>query len=563
MSNGQQILEATSPITFLAGYMSFALDEDLEQPMPWDTLEQPSMSFCFGRFPGTVTLSRYIGSLNRSPTAVGTSSKVMLRKMDITQILDRMRVLQDERETSFEPSLAEQAFLYGEVLFDPLPADNGRTLEQDIDALSSLLNDPVWVDFSKPEKQIIATYYANNAWDAPADAFLHQVLLGAELDRRICSLMVQSQQHTDTVKSTLPLKVTWNLAVSRRFIQNISLDAPACAGTIFTRPPILTSRTKFSHLEGILNVGYALKWPMMYRVEVRVREESKSEAIRCLWSDLSLTLLSGVVLPGPTASWMIMRCLLDCSPDHQDGLSGFEKMDPQTGVQYLANTYWYWESIVGKVLGAMHGSRSVAGWIGPCIYTHDLDRIQCVHILVKPVAERIRRRDLHTIAFRSDPIGFPRASYSVDEYDSVVPSFQKIVDTVRVEKLTLRRPLWGTGCEYDDADKCEVAVQVAHEGVSYPVRLSYDVSFIAAAACWAGPHLLFSGFMYKAVTVDQLINNHEWAGVSADHEPTEAGSTEDHEGDTVLLIEAYGCADNAVLARAWWVDSRQQILITR
>ncbi|KAL8952374.1 MAG: hypothetical protein Q9222_001710 [Ikaeria aurantiellina] len=471
--------------------------------------------------------------------------------MDITQILERLKVLQGEYETPFTESSGEEAFLYGDILFDPSPTIGSRTLEQDIDAISSLLNDPVWIDFSKPERQFLARYYADEASDAPAEVFLHQVLLGAELDRRICSYMSQSQQYTNNLMSTLPLKVAWSVTLSRKFIQHISLDTPEFATAIFSKSLILTSRSKLSHLERILEVGYALKWPLMYRVEDRVRQESKSDGIRCLWSDPSLTFLSGVVLPGPTASWMAMSCLLDCSPVTQGALCGFDEMDPQTGIQYLANTYWYWESIVGKVLGAMHGSRSVAGWIGPCIYTHDLERIQCLHILVKPVTERMRKRDLHTIACRSDPTGFPRASYLVDDYELVEPDFQRIIDSVRVEKLTLRSPLPDAGYECRDLGKSEVAVQVAFEGASYPVRLSYDVSFVAAAACWAGPHLLFSGFLYKAVTVDQLINNHAWAGVSAYHDPTEAGSTEDYEEDTVLLIEAYGCADNAVLARAW------------
>lgn len=550
MSNGMRILEATPPTALIAGCMSFSLSGDTEEPEPRSTLEQPSMTRCFGNFPGTVTLTRYMGSLNQPPTTIERPPKVMLRKIGLSQILDRLRALQSAREIPFGITEQDESFLYGQLVSDPETGDPERTLDQEINELSSLLNCDVWIDFSDQQKQLIVRYYTDQTLETPAELFFQQILLSAELDRRLRLFEMYQPNGSGRMVSVLPRKVAWSVVASRILLRSLTIKKLGVPLRSPVKSYLLVPKNKFPQLTRILDIGYALKWPSMDQVEARMQIEGEHETMQCQWSPTSETFLSGLNLPGPLASWTVLSCLLDCSPAHRSALVGVEEMYPQSGFQFLANTYWYWESIVGKVMGAMHGSKSVAGWIGPCMYTTDLGRVQYVRIYQKRTLERMKKRDRRTIAARSDPLGLPNTSYRVGDFELVLPDFEKTADNIRMEKLALKIHLDSSANEPGNLVEHDVAVRVLVDGISYPIRLRYDVSFIAAAACWAGPHVLFREYAYMAVGVNKLMYNFKWAGWDgATDSPTE--NPEDEDNDTVLLIEAYGVADNAVLARTW------------
>lgn len=543
LENGQRILEAGPSTETLSDCASFSLDENMDAPEIWNTLEQPSMRLCFGRYAGTMTFSRYIGRKNHPAPQVNRPAEILLRRIDLSQILERLRFLQDAREVPFEPTEQEEAFLYGQLLVDPTSNCTNGTLERDIWVLSSFLESQAWTDFSDCGKQFVAIYHAAESYDTEAETFFHQILLSTELDRRISLYPVYTNHGTEQSMSTLPRKVAWSVALSRRFFQNLAFEP----GNYH----LLVPQSKIAHLERVLHVGYTLKWPDMDKMEARMIVESESKMLKCNWTVPSATFLCGTISPGPTASWMVLSCLLDCNPAHRISLGGLNAMHPQSGFQYEANTYWYWECIVGKVLGAMQGSHCTAGWIGPCVYTTDLNPVEYVRVYLKRAPKRMKKRDLRTLAARSDPLGSSDSSYPVSNFRLVMPNRETIVDTVRVEKLALRVQ---NAEENSNAVEHKVAVRFAHNGDIHTIRLRYDVSFIAAAACWAGPHVLSYEYAYKFIRVDKLLQNLEQAGNSGERNATRAVWTE-HPGaiddDTVLVIEAYGATDNAVLARAW------------
>ena len=548
LSNGQRILEASVATETLADYASFSLNECQSSAMPWNTLEQPSMALCFGRYVGTMTFSRYIGSMYRPAAQIDCSSRVLLRKIDLAQIFERLAFVQNVRDTPFVPTEQEEAFLYGQLLFDPLSDSNNGNIERDTAVLSLLLNTDIWIDFSDPQKQFVARYYADEAYDAPAELFFHQLLLSTELDRRISSHLYNSHG-TEQSLATLPRKVAWAVALSRRFFQNLAYEELSSADSSSLCYHSLVPLNKIAQLERVLEVGYALEWPSMDQLEARMIVESESKALRCCWSAPSATFLCGTVLPGPAACWMVLSCLLDYNPAHRIILGGLETMHPQSGFQYRAHTYWYWESIVGKVLGAMQGSKCAAGWIGPCIFTEDLDPVQYVRTRLKQATKRMKKRDLRTIAGRSDPLGTLANSYPVNNFRVVLPDCNNIVDNVRVQKLALMT--YNDPRKYRSTNMVEhkVAIHFTLDGSSYPMHLRYDVLFIAAAACWAGPHVLSYDYEFKAVRVDDLLEKIEEAGTAGERKVADSLAARDD--DTVLVIEAFGVADNAVLARAW------------
>ncbi|KAL8912204.1 MAG: hypothetical protein Q9171_002766 [Xanthocarpia ochracea] len=550
LGNGKPILEDSPSAALLVDSMTFSLNEHLEKPVPWCTLEDPSLAHCFGRFAGTVTLSRYVSELySQTKPSADPSPSFRLRKIDLPSIIERLRYIQHLEEVPFEPTEQEEDFLYGQLVLDPELEDNRRTHARDIQVLSAILDNYIWTDFSQPGKQFVAQHFADEPWDIAAELFFHQMALSTELSRRIRFL--PTTVAIEGIMSSLPRKVAWSVALSQRVLENLSFQQLDLTSASPRKYEVLLYRNKIIQLSKILDLGYILNWPGMEQMEARMVVESEGSTIRCSWSPCSLTFLSGAVLPGPMTSWMMLSCLLDCNPCHRDALIELADLHPQSGFQYLGATYWYWESIVGKVLGAMQGSNSVAGWIGPCMYTPDLEWVQCIRVKQEQPAKRIKVQDINTMAERTDPLGPGDSPWSPSDLTFILPNFTNTVDNVRVEKLAIKDP---TCYNSEGSDEHQVAVQIAVDGISEPIRLRYNVSFIAAAACCAGPHCLHREYAYKTVRVDRLVYTGWAAKISAEaklseeEQPETAKSDDD---DEVLVIEAYGVADNAVLARAW------------
>jgi hypothetical protein len=189
----------------------------------------------------------------------------------------------------------------------------------------------------------------------------------------------------------------------------------------------------------------------------------------------------------------------------------------------------------------------------------------------------MKPEEVTSMSERSDPLGPPAELYPVNEYELLTPDSDDIVDTVRIEMLSLK-PLTNTqdaGLAWFDA-----SIRFAIDGVSWSLPLSYDVSFIYAWPCSDGPHPLFFDYMYTAVKADEVVALTGWGRAhsqpqslngSGNFKERSAVSTpvggssnnnrsqlplhqpvpQENDSDDVLVVEAFGVKDNEVLARAW------------
>jgi hypothetical protein len=174
------------------------------------------------------------------------------------------------------------------------------------------------------------------------------------------------------------------------------------------------------------------------------------------------------------------------------------------------------------------------------------------------------------MAERSDALGPPAKLYPVNEYDLIIPDAEDIVDTVRIELLGLKTVQDGVSNGGGAPALFDATLQFAINGVSWPLRLMYDVSFITAWPCSDGPHLLFFDYIHERIRVDEIVHVSHWSGLYRDTtngksarstpRPLEGnpvrgpqGRTKEEEDDDekVLVVEAFGVRDNEVLARAW------------
>jgi hypothetical protein len=174
--------------------------------------------------------------------------------------------------------------------------------------------------------------------------------------------------------------------------------------------------------------------------------------------------------------------------------------------------------------------------------------------------------DVTSMRERSDPLGPPTEVFPVKEYKLVIPDVDDIIDTVRIELLSFKscadRPNENPG--WFDA-----TIQFAIDGVSWPLRLTYDVSFVTAWPCSDGPHPLFFDYVYRTAKVDDIVKIRDWGGIyrsdprsarsspavsgggSSSAKPPAPAPSEFDDEEKVLVVEAFGVPDNEVLARAW------------
>ncbi len=418
--------------------------------------------------------------------------------------------------------------------------------------------------------QVLAVHFGGVDLSYTRYQFFQQLILSIELYLRLHSSEF-GETAREHVLLHLPPKVGWDLVVAQRWLENIAIGRTESVDSRVTFDLIL--RSKRRQVDTLRDFAWLLKWPNMGEVEHVLEEKDGNEVPVENRSLDAWSWFSGVVLPGYTMPWLIMKALIDCDRGTRGRLDRLSHKYPNSGFQYRANTYWSWQCIVGKVLGAAKGVNQVGGWIGPCIYTPELERIQCVQIRQKPPQRPlIRLKDVASMAERSSPLGPPGDSYPVDDYELILPDFEDIVDTVRLEKLSFKPG--GVPANSEAPPFYDCAATFAYDGQSWDIRLRYDVSFVSAAHCHSGPHVLFYDYTYRAIKIDKLLELDGWGpkiksatgaetsfssseGASSFHchgnapPPPPLGSTDDGDEDKVLVVEAFGVPDNAVCARSW------------
>lgn len=314
----------------------------------------------------------------------------------------------------------------------------------------------------------------------------------------------------------------------------------------------------------------AMKWPNLDQTLESLTHYDDEFLLDQISSD-AYAFFSGLVLPGPSFPFLIMNTLIDIDPDDAtNNLSMLSHMHPNCGFQYR-NSYTYWSAacIVGRVLAPT--CNTLAGWVGPARPTNDLGRSQIARIRCRKPRQTINRSDVESMAERSEALGPAAEVYPVREYVLISPDGDRLLDTARIELLSLRAVPPSRGAEPQNPGLFDATIQFAIDGVSWPLNLSYDVNFVSAWPCSDGPHPLFFDYLYKSVPVDDLVHVQDWGGyfrkptlpASARSTPVPGGlynpsnsaqseeKADENQDEEVLVIEAMGVKDNEVLARAW------------
>lgn len=593
---------------------------------PWETFEQPSYAFCFGKRAGTITLNHWVSLASVIPPSIPLrDSGVAPREISLDRIFERLQELERGLEDDDEDLMYKN--LYRRLLRDPDKyLSPHRTLDKQITDLIMVLSRPDWIDFTLPKNQVATKFIYDNS-DKNATTyhkFFHQLLLSVELDLRINSGLHLAEAKEKLV-AQIPPSIQWNLALARRWRENIRVDR------IGEHPDQIRLRFKLQkrQVRMLKRFIQMMKWPNLSETIDCLKQHEAQGTLTGHISSHAMAFFSGLILPGTTFPFLIMNSLVDIDPDRAtDDLALLTHIHPHCGFQYRGSyTYWTAASIVGKVLAPT--CLSVAGWVGPARPTVHLDRAQIARIRQrKPPArsQTVTPEDVKTMAERSDPLGPPAEVFPVKEYELVAPKMDEdedydydgyLTDLVRIEMLHLRpsntndskHSITSGATSTDNGPKWfDASIHFAIDGNSWPLRLTFDVSFVHAWPCSDGPHPLFFDYVYESVRADKLVHVRDWNGVfggginsSLDgsgmmrglgsHGPSGLGSngtglashglgsnglgvggskkgsnimsaggnttatgtaaTSDQDNERVLVVEAFGVPDNEVLARAW------------
>ncbi|KAH7320930.1 hypothetical protein B0I35DRAFT_477470 [Stachybotrys elegans] len=530
---------------------------------PWETLEQPSYSFYFGYHRGTITVNQWASMASMfPPTLTLRDSGVLPREMSLERIMERLRELQAGLEDDDEDLLYR--ILYKRMLRDPDKILHPhKTLDKQITDLILVLSRPDWIDFTNPKNQVVTRFIFDKSPETQEQyhLFFHQLLLSMELDLRI-----QSSQHSKYAKEKLlrqiPPTIQWNLALARRWRENVRVQD-------WGETPdqtVLRYKLRRRQVKTLKRFAKAMKWPNLAETLENLAQKDDEMSLDSISSD-TFAYFSGLVLPGPTFPFLIMNTLIDLDPDPAtDELALMSHIHPHCGFQYRSSyTYWSASCIVGKVLAPT--CTVLAGWVGPGRPTADLGRSQIARIRCRRPKQQLRAEDVESMAERSDALGPPGETYPVQDYGLPTPDLYDVVDTVRIELLGLKPA--EERASSSSPRLFDAMVQFAIDGVSWPLRLMYDVSFISAWPCSGGPHPLFFDYAYQYIKVDKIVNIKDWGRLYGGHgagshysersSPAPPGpygggradDGEDVDDEKVLVVEAFKVRDNEVLGRAW------------
>ncbi|KAF1961156.1 hypothetical protein CC80DRAFT_231207 [Byssothecium circinans] len=547
--------------------MSLNMTGNADSQFPWLSLEQPCMAYAYGKSAGTTTLNYWVSKSGSPLPPTKFVGDVRPRKLKFLQILDRLQQLENGLEEDDPEEMYR--YLYSTLIEDPERySDHPHYgMEEQMADLITVLSSSSWIDFSVPKNQVVAKFF-----DSPdqhkKQEFFHQLLLSAELYLRI-----QSEKHTDKAKRKLilqlPPMIAWDLAVAQRWLENMEITKSRTSHNQSTFSFDLKSKKR--QKEALRVFAATLKWPNMDEIDYVLEEKDMKEKPLEDRSADAMSWFSGIILPGRTLPWLIMNSLIDCDRDTGDALKYLTHMHVASGFQYRANTYWSAQCIVGKVLGAARGVKQIAGWIGPCIYTPDLKRTECVRIKQNESADpKLTPQDVETIDVRTSPLGPEETSYPAGDYEVPLPDTEDVTDLVRIEKLRFSpaKEQPGSARQASGAPLVfDAAINFACGGATWPMKLKYDVDFVNAFPCHQGPHVLFYDFNYQAIKIDEgLADIKDWGRQSGrTSRPSSSRSSPSKKSlalttigkpahtqvNKVLAIEALGVSDNEVFARAW------------
>lgn len=335
-----------------------------------------------------------------------------------------------------------------------------------------------------------------------------------------------------------------------------------------------------SQVDGLLYFAEKMRWP--YLNEVRdVAEEVYSELHGGKTTNFFVAdWLYGLTLPGKHFAFKIMTTLVHCSPTISTSLGVPFYMNSNIVLQ--KQSYWRVCSVLGRVLGALPGIKSLGGWIGPCppvsISPATESPFKPLHVRLKarhiPPQTPIEKSNDNTIVLdrrRYDPYEYTRPTADEDlnayiadmmtEEAYVVPqppvkSFSEVI----LQSINLKRQPRETNISSNARQQPEDQEAEYRASLTFTIDNSSPITytlytnpiFITLPTCYDGPHEVHRRELKRFQTIPWEVERLK------EHVPDD-----DEEGkEGVMLINATGKGAE-VLARAWCSERSRHAVVVR
>lgn len=193
---------------------------------PWETLEQPSCGFLYGRRAGTITLNQWVAMASLLPATIRLRDPGLApRPMSLGRCLERLWELEAGLELDDEELLYET--LYGRILRDPdRRSSPHKALDRQMTDLILVLSRPGWIDFGDGRNQVATRFIFDRGPDREPlfGRFFHQLLLSLELELRI-EAAHHGRRAKEKLLAQLPPTIRWDLALARRWREHVRIEA--------------------------------------------------------------------------------------------------------------------------------------------------------------------------------------------------------------------------------------------------------------------------------------------------------------------------------------------------
>lgn len=456
----------------------------------------------------------------------------------------------------FQPVYAEE-YLHTRLVYDcDATSSSSPDIERQIYVLSRTLDSPRWYDFRHIESQTTASlFHAENP--KIAHIFYHQLMLSMQLLLNICEPRL-NEDHQRSLLNELPERVAWSVAFAQIWRENcaMSKNRRGSEDPILGRYKVTFLRRQHQ-LERLLEFGRHLKWPRFSQVEESIIIDEDRITPNEKGSAQAMTWVSGLIVPGTSLSWLIMAALLAYDRDATRVSRKFIMFRPNFGFQYRGWSYWYFQCIIAKVMAAAKDVEQSTGWVGPVYFSATLASDQCVLVSQYEPPRTLSERNVLNLKAQSDVLGPPADDYPVRDYISLKLR-TKAIHGIQFQRLEFRTAFRDKQTGNMLYDSCALFVFPGFFSSTIPVRLRYNVDFITAPPCHSGPHVLYNGYRYQIVPVDQIWRCNFWGGACVcplDRKGPKCKhrirSPDLFDEENVLVIRTSGPPDNEVFARAW------------
>nr|POE79336.1 hypothetical protein CFP56_07401 [Quercus suber] len=315
----------------------------------------------------------------------------------------------------------------------------------------------------------------------------------------------------------MPPKLSTRRPISGMTIYHTPPSTPGCSPGLPLLSPTLSNRSDHSYFSVATSVPDRKQHEAVTpSLSINMNQATTANSPRIKvdpW--ISQQWLFGLILPGGSASALLMGSLLETSPPSLWTLGPLASL--HSGFVYKKQAFWSKESVVGRVLAAAHNVAESMNWISiPTELLSDIDEgwanIDPRAVSKRDHEPRLKRKG--AVSRASDPLyGQHETAVQTVHFTTPTDSPPIMGNEARLEGLSIKKAAYGPATAQLTFSSLSTV-----NPVSVVVPLTHDVHFIASYPCQPPPPLPSPNTLTRNLTGSSHIG--ELVSLSIDSHPS-------------------------------------------